>query len=98
MPSHLAKLRFKLRRARFVVVREDGVTRLLSGTAAPPFIRACGELFREAGLDDAWVAQVGGARPRLRFSDNVPEPVRQRVRNVWTPPPGPRRDGIRRRG
>ncbi|MES1942476.1 hypothetical protein PC39_00075 [Salinisphaera sp. PC39] len=98
MPKGLAKLGLRLRGARFVIVREEGATRVLRGPAPPRFVHACGDLLREADLDDAWVAQVGGTRPRLRFSDNVPDVVRQRIRNVWTPPPGPGREGARRRG
>lgn len=99
MPGALVNLRLRLRGARFAIVREQGATRVEIGTAPPAFVRACADLLERAGVDDAWVAQVGRPRQaRLRFSDNIPEGVRQRIRNVWTPPPGPGREGARRRG
>lgn len=99
MNTTLLSMGLRLRGARYCIVRQDGGSRVLFGIPAPAFVHACGDVLDKAGIDSAWVAQAGaGGKARLIFPGDMPENVQQRIRNVWTPPPGPGKSGARGAG
>lgn len=72
------------------------------GEVPDAFLASCTEVARIAGIERGWIRGYGtAAAVRLRFSASIPEPVRQRFRNVWPhgapPAPRPPRPGAPRR-
>lgn len=64
----------RMRRGRAETVR---------GKVAGRFLSECEEILHSAGIDDARITGYRvGRRTALRFSNTIPEHVRQRIRNV----------------
>lgn len=88
----------RLRGARFALLRDGRGTRTLFGEPPAGFVSACDEILEQKAVARTWIAQTGkGARARLIFAEDLPEGVRQRIRNVWTPPRRPTTSGSGRR-
>lgn len=88
----------RLRGAQFALLRDGGRTQTLFGEAPSGFIGACEEILDQKAVDRTWLAQIGkGGRARLIFAEDLPEGVRQRIRNVWTPPTRPTTAGSGKR-
>jgi hypothetical protein len=68
----------------FVVHIKQGELRVAKGKVTAAFLRLVGEVCGEFGVSRGWVGGVRrGRRLRLAFSRHVPEPCRQRLRNLW---------------
>ncbi|WP_052367666.1 DUF3634 family protein [Algiphilus aromaticivorans] len=88
----------RLRGAQFALLRDGGRTQTLFGKPPTGFVSACDEILEQKGIRRTWLAQAGrGARARLLFAEDLPEGVRQRIRNVWTPPRRPTTAGSGKR-
>ena len=88
----------RLRGAHFALIHEEGHAHLLFGAPPGGFVAACETILQQKAVTRTWIAQTGrGARARLIFAEDLPENVRQRIRNVWTPPSSPTTAGSGRR-
>lgn len=88
----------RLRGAQFALQRDDSRTQLLFGEPPAGFVGACDEILDRKAVSRTWVAQTGkGSRARLIFAEDLAEGVRQRIRNVWTPPRRPTTAGSGKR-
>jgi len=68
---------------RFVIEVRRGQARLRRGRAAAAFLREIEDVFRDQGLDSGSVMALPRGRELvLRFSRQVPESCRQRIRNL----------------
>jgi len=86
-------------RRRFLIEIENGRAVLRQGTPPPGFVSACSDVARLHNVTRGQIEGLGqGRHARLKFSRNLPERVRQAIRNVWTPPPTPDRSGGKARG
>jgi hypothetical protein len=68
----------------FVVRLERGVPRIAKGTVARAFVQEIGETCGRHGVRDCVVrGVVTGPKIALVFSDGLPAPCRQQLRNLW---------------
>ena len=68
----------------FVVRIDGGVPRVTNGQVTAAFLQELGRACGEFAVCRGWVGGVRrGGRTALAFSRNLPQPCRQRVRNLW---------------
>src|SRR5262245_51838027 len=68
----------------FMVRIADGEPRCVAGAVTPAFLARVREVAAAHGAKAGWVRGLArGARIRLAFSRQIPEPARQQVRNWW---------------
>lgn len=73
----------------FVIRIENGQARLVRGKVPPGLVQDVGEVCRDAGVysGSVWGYRRGrGLGLRLNFSGDIPEPCRQRLRNLMNLP------------
>ena len=71
-------------RSRFVITVHQGQARLKSGRATAAFLRAIEDVLRDQGIQTGSVRGVAWTgQTVLRFSRTIPEPCRQRIRNLF---------------
>jgi hypothetical protein len=68
----------------FVIRLTDGIPRVSQGTVTREFLHEVGQTCARHGVRRAVVrGLVRGQRIALAFSNGVPEPCRQQLRNLW---------------
>lgn len=68
----------------FEISIKDGKAILAKGNVLMEFVQDCSDIANQNKLSEGAITGVKGKYGiELRFSDNIPEPVRQRFRNVW---------------
>ncbi len=71
-------------RPAFVVKIARGEPRVVKGTVTGAFLQEAREVCGRHGVEDGRVrGVVKDGRIALEFSDNMPAPCRQQLRNVW---------------
>jgi hypothetical protein len=74
-------------RREFVVRIAAGKASISRGKLPPGFLQEVNEVCATSGVTDGAVWGVRrGQRISLGFSDSIPEPCRQRLRNLWNLP------------
>lgn len=75
-------------KVRFVVELREGAAAVRRGDPPSSFVRACADVARLYRLRQGRITGIRtGDGIELRFSDDIPDRVRQPFRNVWNPPP-----------
>src|SRR5438270_7188611 len=68
----------------FWVKIRNGVPTVGRGKVARPFLQDLADVLGEYPVERGWVGGVRrGLHVRLEFSRSIPEPCRQRLRNLW---------------
>lgn len=68
----------------FWVRIRNGVPTVAHGKVSRPFLQDLADVLGEFPIERGWVGGVRqGMRVKLEFSRSIPEPCRQRLRNLW---------------